>query len=100
MSEMDLHSDDEAQDPEPSEESEMDIETPEADVVEQHTPVRDGWNGSNGTVPLETNEADAPGGRARRGRLPLDPRHGRGVRVMRSSSSRGWNRQACLRQAP
>jgi len=56
---MDLHSDDEAQDPEPSEESEMDIETPEADVVEQHTPVRDGWNGSNGTVPLETNEADA-----------------------------------------
>ncbi|MCI0688398.1 MAG: hypothetical protein L0Y54_14355 [Sporichthyaceae bacterium] len=59
MSEMDLHSDDEAQDPEASEESEMDIETPEADAVEQHTPVQDGWNGSNGAVPLETDEADA-----------------------------------------
>ena len=59
MSEMDLHSDAAAQDPEPSEEGEMDIEAPEADAAEQHTPVQEGWNGTNGAIPLETNEADA-----------------------------------------
>ena len=40
MSEMDLHSDDEVQGPGTSEESERDIEAPEADAVEQHTPIR------------------------------------------------------------
>lgn len=59
MSEADLHSDNGHQDPVTSEESAMDIEAPEADAVEQHTPVRDAENGNAGSVPLETDEADA-----------------------------------------
>ena len=58
MSERDLHSDDEVQDPGMSEEREMDVEAPEADAVEQHTPVRGTDNGAVDAVPLETDEAD------------------------------------------
>jgi hypothetical protein len=56
---MDLHSDDRVQGPATSEESELDIEAPEADAVEQHTPVRNSENGNGASVPLETDEADA-----------------------------------------
>lgn len=59
MSEMDLHSDDRVQGPATSEEGTLDIEAPEADAVEQHTPVRHAENGNATSVPLETNEADA-----------------------------------------
>ena len=59
MSEMDLHSDDRVQGPATSEESTLDIEAPEADAVEQHTPIRDAENGAAASVPLETNESDA-----------------------------------------
>ncbi|HKE51917.1 MAG TPA: hypothetical protein VKE25_10440 [Actinomycetes bacterium] len=55
---MDLHSDDRVADPAPSEDSARDIEAPEADAVEQHTPVRNADNGNNASVPLETDEAD------------------------------------------
>ena len=57
MSEMDLHSDDEVQGPGTSEESEMDIEAPEADAVEQHTPIRATEDTAGDSVPLETSEA-------------------------------------------
>ena len=59
MSEMDLHSDDRGQGPATSEETALDIEAPEADAVEQHTPVRNSENGNAASVPLEPNEADA-----------------------------------------
>lgn len=56
---MDLHADDTVQAPETPEESAMDIETPEADAVEQHMPVRDTGNGSADSVPFDADEADA-----------------------------------------
>ena len=59
MSEMDLHSDDRGQDPVTAEESALDIEAPEEDAVEQHTPVQNSENGDASSVPLESNEADA-----------------------------------------
>ena len=58
MSEMDLHSDDEIQDPGTPGGNDMDIEAPEADAVEQHTPIRETGNTAADSVPLETSEAD------------------------------------------